>query len=236
MRKSWRVRTLLVLLLLWPGLAAAGAWPRAPGEVYVSSGQEFGEDGWTGLYAELGGPRSLTFGLDVGGHVAAGLNAYRTGQSALPDVDGRAIAFVRAPLTLAPVRARWPNWVVAVELGVGADFDVEDELTLDPRVRLGLSVGRPLKTPLGDGWTNIDARIELGGETPRLGLLAVIGARPRERLTLEMGLFVEHEAETFVTLAPTVQYAVPRIGDVRLGVSVGTDGEARLRIGVARTF
>lgn len=230
------MRWLVAILLIWPGFAAAGAWPRAPGEIYVTTGQESGPDGWTGLYAEMGGPRNLTFGIDVGGHMVAGLNAYRQGLSASPDVDGRAIVFVRLPLNLAPVRDRFPDWLVAAEIGFGADFDMEDSLELDPRVRLGLAIGRPLKTPLGDGWTNVEVRVELGGEGTRYGLGAVVGARPRERLTLEMGLFIETEDKTTVTFAPTVQYAVPRIGDVRLGVSVGIDGDVRLRVGVARTF
>lgn len=230
------MRWLLAILMLWPGLAAAGAWPRAAGEIYVTSGQESGPDGWTGLYAELGGPRNLTFGLDIGGHMAAGLNAYRQGFSALPDIDGRAVVFVRFPLTVAPIGDRFPAWLVAAEIGAGADFDMGDSLELDPRLRLGLSVGRPLETPLGEGWTNVEARVELGGETTRFGAGAVLGVRPRARLTLEMGLFVETETETTMTFAPTVQYAVPRIGDVRLGVSLGLDGEARLRVGLARTF
>lgn len=231
------MRVLLVLLILWPGLAVAGAWPRAAGEVYLSTGQEIGPDGWSGLYAEVGGPRNLTFGLDVGGHVASGLNAYRLGLTASPEVDGRVIAFVRVPVAPEALKARLPAWVAAVEVGLGADFEAEPELELLPRVRFGLSVGRPLSTRFGDGWMNVDMRVELGGAVTRYGIAVVAGARPRERLTLETGLFAEAEAgEATVTFAPTVQYAMPRIGDVRLGVSVGLNGEARLRLGVARTF
>lgn len=231
------MRVLLLILALWPGLAAAGAWPRAAGEVYVSTSQEAGPDGWTGLYVEYGGPRNLTFGLDVGGHLASGLNAYRQGLTASPEVDGRAIAFVRVPLAPEALSARFPGWVAAAEFGLGADFETEPELEILPRARVGLSIGRPLSTRWGDGWTNLDLRVEVGGAAMRYGLGVVAGLRPRERLTVEMGVFAEaEEDEATVTFAPTVQYAVPRIGEVRLGMSVGLDGDARLRIGVARTF
>lgn len=236
------MRALLLVLLLWPGLAAAGAWPRPAGEVYLSTGQEFGPDGWSGLYAEVGGPRALTFGLDAGGHVASGLQAYRTGLTAAPEVDGRLTAFVRIPLRPAVLAERYPSWVAALEFGLGADWETgsdADGATLDlaPRGRVGLSVGRGFSTRWGDGWVNVDARVEPGGAATRAGLGVVTGIRPRERLTVEMGLFAEREGDaSTVTLAPTVQYAVPRLGDVRLGVSVGTGGDARLRLGLSRTF
>ncbi len=205
------MRALVILILLWPGSALAGAWPRTPGEIYLSTGQELGEEGWTGLYAERGGPGRLTFGLDVGGHMATGLGAFARGEATVPDVDGRAIAFVRVPLSIPAIRERFPNVVVAAEFGLGADFDVieesevrEDDGVLDvvdfvPRARIGLSVGRPLSTPLGDGWVNVDARVEPGGEAMRYGFGLVAGVRPRERLTVEMGVFVEIEEETYLT-------------------------------------
>lgn len=230
------MRVLLLILLLWPDLAVAGAWPRAPGEYYVSTGQEVGADGWSGVYAERGGPGKLTFGLDAGGHMVGGIMAFQRGETAMPDVDGRAFVFVRMPLAPAALKTRLPEWVFAGEVGLGADFDIDGELELTPRLRLGLSAGRPLETPLGNGWTNLDLRMELGGDNVRYGLGAVVGVRPRERLTLEIGLFAEMEQDLTVTFIPTVQYAVPWIGDVRLGVSIDLEGEARLNVGIARTF
>ena len=116
-----RALALALWAALWPGLAAAGAWPRAPGEVYVATGQEAGEDGWTSLYAEYGGPWGLTYGLDVGGHVASGLNAYRQGLAASPEVDGRVMAFVRVPIAPDALAARLPAWVASALVKVTED-------------------------------------------------------------------------------------------------------------------
>lgn len=230
------MRALVLLMLLFPGSAAAGAWPRTSGEIYVFSGQSFGPDGWTGLYVERGGPGKLTFGLDIGGHMAAGLMAYRQGESLTPDVDGRAMIFVRIPLAYGPLSARFPDWVAAADLGLGADFDLDAELDLEPRYRVGVSVGRGLGTRFGDGWISLDLRAELGGDAVRYGMGAVAGLKPTKRITVEMGIFGEFDDELSVTFAPTIQYSVPWIGDVRLGAGFDLDGNARLQLGLARTF
>lgn len=230
------MRAFLLFLLLWPGFAIAGAWPRTPGEIYVFTGQGIGEDSWSGLYVERGGPGNLTLGLDVGGHMAAGLMAYRRGETTVPEVDGRVMAFLRVPLAIDAVASGFPDWVAAIEFGLGADFDLDGELDLEPRARLGLSVGRGFGTRFGDGWLSVDIRTEPGRNAVRYGLGAVAGLKPTKRITVEMGLFAEMAEDLDVTFAPTVQYAIPWIGDARLGVAIDRDGTALLQIGLARTF
>ncbi|MEM7643451.1 MAG: hypothetical protein AAF366_13105 [Pseudomonadota bacterium] len=227
------MRALLVSLLLIPGLVQAGAWPRAAGEIYLSLSQEVDLDGWTGIYAEYGAPRDLTFGIDIGGHVARGGGALFIGDDEEEDAtDGRAIAFLRVPLRVGTTRL--PQWKFAAEVGLGADWDDDDT---DGRLRLGLSVGRPLTTPLGHGWTNLDAKVEVSDtETARFGAGIVTGFRVTTRQTVELGLFAEREDTTSAAFLPTYQIGVPRLGDLRFGATIRFDGPTDLRIGFARTF
>ena len=234
------MRAILLLLLFLAGPAFGGAWPREPGEIYVSIGHEGDADGWTGLYAEWGGARRLTYGIDAGGHVANGIGAVAAGLLPGEDTDGRVMSFVRIPIVSNGEREFFPDWLVAVEVGLGTDLDPGTEQLIEQtfRLRLGLSVSRSLKTPLGDGWTSIDIRAEPSRADTRLGLLSVVGVKPRERLAVEMGLFFERDGDDdpSIALAPTVQYTVPKVGDLRVGVSLKSDGEASFRIGIARTF
>jgi tRNA (cytidine/uridine-2'-O-)-methyltransferase len=165
-----------LILCLVPTLAEAGAWPRAPGETYVALSHEGGENGWTAFYGERGLPRDLTLGVDIGGHVAGGMLALRRGDPGT-EMDGRAFAFLRIPLNLGT--DAFPDWRVAAELGLGADVDWDAiRLETEPRARLGLSVGRGLATQWGDGWVNVDLRVEPGGDGMRVGLAGVAGLRP----------------------------------------------------------
>ena len=231
------MRALLVLLLaLLPALAQAGAWPRARGEVYLQADAELGGRGWSGLYAEWGGPRDLTFGLAVGTEPAALREA---------DANGRGRVFVRAPLPVP-----WREWRLAVEAGVGADIRTTEHPDLPvlyaPRLILGVSAGRGLRTPLGPGWVNADLRVgrrvhePMGpvGPARRTVLDATLGVRPRDGHAVEMALHLEREGDgdTFAAVGPTWQRDLGRIGAARLGVAVTERGEARLRLGFVRVF
>jgi hypothetical protein len=234
---------LVLCLLLWllPSLAQAGAWTKPRGETAVTWSHEGGEDGWSGLYVEHGGPWGLTFGLDTGGHLAGGAMALYRGDLAGAEADGRVVAFVRAAL---PMPEGTP-WVAAVEFGGGTDLDVAAELDPEtpeivsresvPRLRLGLSVGRGLSTRLGDGWLNLDLRAEPGRDDTRLGLGATAGLRPRGWLAASISVFAETVEETELTLAPAVAVTVPRVGEIGVGARVKRD-ETRLFLGLTRRF
>ena len=231
-----RALVLAFALPLVPAPVDAGAWPRAQGETYVLLGHEGGGDGWAGLYAERGGPWGLTFGLDAGAEPGVMDEA---------DADARLRGFARLPVPLP-----WEPWRLAVEAGLGADVATTDDpslpMTYAPRAGLGLAVGRPLATPIGDGWANVDLRADrrLSGGTGAVGperrvvLGATLGARPAPGHAVELGLHVEWDSDggRFGALGPTWQRDVGRLGSVRLGVAITERGEARLRLGFARSF
>ncbi|PWJ17395.1 hypothetical protein [Jannaschia seohaensis] len=233
-----RARLLLATTLLLLGLspALAGPWPRPQGETYVFVGHEGNGDGWTSLYFETGLPRDLTFGLDTGGHVAP----LALGGPDDP-VDGRVRVFLRAPVFSSPeARARRPGWMepwlLAVEIGAGPDIEEDGAMPL--RFAAGLTLGRPLETRLGAGWTTVDLRATLGGARPvRLNAAYVVGVKPTDRVTLELGLFAEREVDDlFTAFAPTMEYKLGEIGAARLGVTFKNTGERLLRLGWTRQF
>lgn len=228
------MRFLLFLLLMTPP-AQAGPWVRPKGETYIFIGHEEGIDGWTSLYAERGGRHDLTFGLDVGGHAMGAV----LGDPSLP-LDGRIRSFVRLPLwSSEDARAARPgwlaHWLLAVEAGIGQDLEANGDVAI--RYSFGVSIGRPLTTRLGGGWTTLDLRATAGGgKRRRLNAQYVVGVKPTSRLTLELGLFAEHETSLSTAIAPTVQYGLGRIGNARLGVSLKDGSDMIFRIGWAQSF
>jgi hypothetical protein len=224
----------LILLLLLSGPLAAGPWPRGEGRSFVLQGQEGGVDGWSSLYAERG-LGDLTFGLDAGGRLGGALDGTLD-----PMPEGRARAFLRVPLVPPErVQATWPRgldpWLAAIELGIGAEYSTDG--TTHATGSLGLTVGRPLEIRAWPGWTAADVRVTAGGaDGPRWNAAAVLGARPTGRITVELGLFVEHGRGTYWTAAPTLQYEFGAAGAARLGFAVTDGGETVLRLGWARAF
>ena len=224
------MRLAVLLLALLPGLAQAGAWPRPQGEVYVLLSHETGAD-WTGLYAEWGSANGLTFGLDLGGRVAA-LAALR------PEGELRSRTFVRVP-----IRRASPVWRFAVELGLGRDTTSDTGDVLAPmravdRTSLGLAVGRGFTWRDRSGWVSLDLRGEWGsGAGDRAVLGATVGLKPTDRDAVELGLFAESTdgRDTTYAIGPTWERRIGRIG-ARLGLGLTDRGEARLRLGLTTTF
>ena len=147
------MRRLLSLLLpcLLCGLlgpaAQAGAWARAPGEVFLSfssnlhgsaealAGGVAALDRYDSAYLEVGLGRRLTFGIDYG-------------QS---DFTREAMAFLRYTLTRPEA-----GWQVAVDLGAGRRE--VDQLGERDLLRAGLSLGHGFArdAPGWLGWTGLD--------------------------------------------------------------------------------
>jgi hypothetical protein len=224
------MRLLLALLLaVSPTVALSGAWPRAEGETFVALSWE-SDDDWIGLYAERGIGRDLTLGLDLGGKMQWNATAGAF------DGEGRAIAFLRWP---TPVGEGTP-WQTSLEVGVGTDFDVEVEdvepMTYAPRLRLGANVGRGFQVFGMDGWGDLGLRIEPGGDETRYGLGFVTGIKPMPRLTTSIGLFVEVEEETSITVTPKIGLRVWRDLEVQLGAALKDGGDRRVVLGLALTF
>ena len=229
-------RLLAVLILtLFPALAVAGPWPRSPGEIYVFTGHQGGSDGWTGLYAEYGLGRGLTFGLDAGGHVT-GLPYYLATGYTVRQTDGRLRAFLRAPLSLPTTAPAWTEpWRFAGEIGIGRDF--LDEGGHINRLGFGTSVGRGFSTPLGDGWITLDLRAAFAEDAAtRTNLGAVVGLKPDPGIAIELAAFGEHQDRFDWQAGPTLQLSAGRVGDLRIGVVGGTLDAAEVTIGWALTF
>jgi len=218
----------LLLVILWlsglPGVAIAGPWPRTKGETYVFVGHFAGDEAWTSLYAEYGGPLALTFGLEVGGHLFD-----RAGAKA----DGRLRSFVRLPIFKG--REGLTPWLFAMEFGAGAD--IEESGDIAPRLDVGLSAGRPFSTRFGDGWISLDVKASIGVDAKtRFNLSGVVGVKPTARLSVEAGLFAEFDDNASITFAPVVQYDLNRAGSMRLGLAIKNEGGSALTLGWARTF
>lgn len=230
------MRLLALLLTLLPGLAAAGPWPRDEAQIYVLASHQGEGDGWTGLYVEYGGPRRLTFGLDLGGHVVGLAELSRVGFTDR-EVDGRVRSFVRVPLPLPGGRGddwRAP-WLAAIELSIGRDFE-NDGGTVD-RFGVGLTVGRGFSTRIGDGWTTVDVATSLAPKgTTRTSFAMLVGIKPLKRLAVELAVFGEHEDTTDFAIGPTVQYDFGKLGQARLGVARRSDGDTEVTLGVSRSF
>lgn len=233
--RAWPI---LLSCLLLPTVAAAGPWPREEGRFYALVSHQGGGDGWSGLYLEYGGPRQLTFGLDLGGHVV-GLGEPWFGADMDRDTDGRVRAFVRIPVPLpdGPDGAGpLAPWLAAIEFSVGRDFE-EDGRRLD-RLGIGASVGRGFSTGIGDGWMTFDFGVSaVSGGATRTNSGALIGVKPTPRLAVELGVFAEHDdGELDYQIGPTVQYGFGRLGEGRLGVALKSDEGAAVTVGWSISF
>ncbi len=230
-----RLWPILSLCLLLPSLAVAGPWPREQGGVYALASHQGGRDGWSGLYVEYGGPRRLTFGLDLGGHVV-GLGEARLAGFTDRDVDGRIRSFVRIPVPLPGGAGRLAPWLAAVELGMGRDFE-EDGRYRD-RLGLGASVGRGFSTAIGDGWMTLDLGVSAasGGDV-RVSAGGLIGVKPTARLAVELGVFAERDDGGLdYQIGPTLQYGFGRLGEGRLGVAYRSEDEVAVTLGWSIAF
>ena len=232
------MRFLALLLVLFAHAAEAGPWPRAKGELYVLVAHQGGGDGWTGLFAEYGGPFGLTYGIDAGGRVVGLPELMQTGFTDR-DVEGRVRSFVRVPVPL-PKGERVPDWLspwlAAVELSVGRDF--EDDGTGPMRYGIAATVGRGFSTPLGDGWTVFDIGTSFASDDAerRTGLAFTLGIKPWRQLAVELQAFAEIEGNASYQIGPTFQYGFGKLGAARLGLAFRSEQSPAVSVGWSRTF
>ena len=203
----------VLLLILAPGLCAAGPWLREEGSTYLSFSAELsgrlGTDAWISVYAEHGLSERLTVGLDAGGR--------HDGRAA------RALVFARLPIVAEG------DWRVASQIGIGATLDDDETVAT---VRPGLSVGRGLDVMAG-GWAAADlfADLTADGET-RVGLDAVLGLRPAEGRAWLLGL---RASEDGVRLVPGYERAFGPAA-VALSAVVDPEGDAPAALALRTVF
>lgn len=234
-----------LMLIAAAGEAAAGAWPRAEGETFVSlsftaatGGRTLvaaGEDlrQYSSVYAEYGLTPKWTVGLDAG-----------AGQG--PDDS----------TTAAMVFARYPVWQtdsghrVAVELGLGyldennPDPDISAIMEEPPeqqgRIRPGISWGKGFESRWGAGWMGIESSLEWRTPSGDIAIKAdaTAGVKPNDKwmgiLQLQYGDYPD--SDPVLRLVPS---AVRRMGPrshLQLGLMAPLIGEDAFGIKIATWF
>jgi len=234
MRLLW----LLVALCLAPGFAAAGPWPRAEGDLFLSFSHEVqggsGREGWTSLYAEYGLTPKWTLGLDLGGGPDK-QTALIFLQHAVGKQDG-------------PGRLTFSSGL-GLETGPGSQA----------YGMMGAAWGRSLQTPIGPGWVAVEPQLRMGVALtedwpPTLvlnmdGTLKTTASRKLDvtlGATVRPGLIVmgQVQMEQVVDGASTTHLSASAVrsigerGKVLLGVSapLAGDGAAALKLGTWLEF
>lgn len=175
------IRYILTLLfMLLPVPAEAGAWARGDGNLFIASTLRHpeGAQSYTGtgaLYAEYGLSRSLTLGAEY------------------DEIAGARVFFRQS-------RHREGGDVTATSLGIAQARSNSGDLLFET----GLHWGRGIRSPLGPGWINIEARgaVDGAGRWHHAKLDTLVGFRPDDRWMPVLAL--EAYADPNVT---TVQFA-----------------------------
>lgn len=209
--------------------ANAGAWPRPPGDYFLSLSQQTTTGGrtfisavgdirnYTSLYAEYGLGERITVGLDAG---------YGTGQA---DTAASVLAFARTPVW-SPGEHK-----VAVDFGLGWITSEADGG--QTRIRPGLAWGRGFESRWGGGWLGMESSLEY--RTPGSDTIFkadfTAGLKPTDNwmliAQLQTGIYPDAPV---VRLAPSV---VRRLGPrlhMQVGALVGLTGDDG--IGVKASF
>lgn len=226
----------LMVSALAPGIAHAGPWPRAKGDVFFSLSHEVGRDGggWSALYAEYGLTPRWTLGLDIGN------SQDRT----------TALAFVQRAVGKQDGPGR-----LAFSSGIGIETGIEPQAF----GMVGAAWGRSLGTPLGPGWLAVEPQLRMGvalsedwpptlvldedGKIATTGLAKLdltLGATARPGLILMGQVQMEQalEGDPTARLTASAVRDVGRRGKVLLGLSapVMGEGEPSLKLGTWLEF
>lgn len=190
------MRRILALLLLLAGPAFGGAWPRPPGEVFLSL--RFEQDRPAGgapadsvsAYGEYGlSPRWTLVG--------------QFSNSAQPWTPSRAAIGLSFALSGPEAKNRW-----AVGFGVSTPPDLAGAMTA-ARGELALFWGRGFESRWGGGWATAAARALYGADTARpiTDLSALVGLRPREgwMVMLSAGRYADDDG-TYLKITPSIGY------------------------------
>ena len=227
-----RLPTVLLLLLLAPHTLQAGAWPRAPGEFFVSTSYTLTTGARTligatqdvrsygSIYAEYGLTPKWTVGLDAG-----------TGRGEEDRVSA-ALAFVRYPVW----KSGGGQWLAA-NLGIGT---LQDSDGPQSRVRPGLDWGRGFSSSWGDGWAGVETSVEWRHPSGDIVVKADLtaGLKPDDRWMLILQLQSGHYPgeETIVRLAPSVVRRLGAASHLQLGLVAPLAGDDAVGAKLATWF
>lgn len=209
-----------LVVLLCPGFAAAGAWPRDKGSIFLSFGYTAsspiaapGDDlqGYSSVYLERGLNRDLTLGFDAG---------------TKSNTDYSAIVFIRRP-----VGPGGGSNVFAVQAGVGVAALTG---STDYLMQIGASWGRGLTTRFGSGWASLDGAVQYRLNTQEVVTKAdlTLGLKPakRTKIIVQMQIGDYPDSDPYVRIAPSVVREIRPGRHVELGAQIGMVGEARFGV------
>ncbi len=133
---------LLLFMCLLTGHAMAGAWPREPKQIFLSTSVERDTDGnaYASLYAEYGLADRRVLGVEIG-HTDVG--------------ETNALIWLQRPLGTGEGPNQW-----SYALGGGA---IERDGEFLPLGQATLSWGRGFQDFWNGGWLSADARIKVAG-------------------------------------------------------------------------
>ena len=139
-----RVLLTVLAMILLPGWALAGPWPRAEGAVFLSLAAERDPKGnsYTSLYGEYGWSARRTLGLELG-HTNVG--------------EASALIWLQQSLARDEGVNRY-----SISSGVGV---IERDGEYLPLGIIGASWGRGIERLPGGGWLAVDARVKVTGKT-----------------------------------------------------------------------
>lgn len=190
------MRCLLALCLLAAGPAWGGAWPRPPGEVFLS------------LRFDRDQPAQGEASNSVSAYGEYGLSARWTliGQfsnSTQPWTPSRAAIGLNFALSTPDATNRW-----AVGFGVSTPPDVMGAM-MEARGEVSLHWGRGFESRWGGGWATATFRALYGMDTARpiTDVSALVGLRPREgwMVMLSAGRYEDDEG-TYIKATPSLGY------------------------------
>lgn len=213
------MRYLVLLIIALVGSSAeAGPWPREKGTGFLSFSVEYDDEDdsvFTAAFAEYGITSQLTGGLDLG----------------FADEDiYKAVVFARYPLGSIE-----PDFIVAVELGVGT---ADDEAVLRP----GLHFGREMNLGKKSGWFTIETyayyQVEADQVEVSTDITLGLNMTDTRKLVLQLQNGNQPMDPDYLNLASSlVIEATPGL-HVELGMKAGLKdaGDYALKLGLWHSF